>query len=92
MIVYKVLYKVYDGQLNEIENNYFYVEEYDDIIDEVSELLAAYNLSDQLCADDFQERCIISTGNQFINIVIMVERVDLMSSDELIELYHSTVI
>lgn len=87
-MMYKVLYKVFDGSSNEIENNYFYVEESQDIRTEVAKLLSDYNIYDDVDTMYFVDRSIISTGNQFISVVICVERVDLMSDQELCDLYN----
>lgn len=87
-MTYKVLYKVYNGNNYLIESDFFYVEDDKEIVREVEQLLSDYMINEDLNPDDFENCCIISTGTQYISVVVFVERVNLLSTEELQELYR----
>ena len=82
-MTYKVMYKVYNGDNSEIESSFFYVENDDEIVEEVDKLLADYYITEPVDPSNFHDCCIISTGSQYVSVVVMVERVDLLNTEEL---------
>ena len=89
-MTYKVLYKVYNGDNSEIESNFFYVENDNEIVEEVDKLLSDYYITEPVDPSNFHDCCIISTGTQYISVVVMVERVDLLSTNELQEIFNKS--
>ena len=89
-MTYKVLYKVYNGDNTEIESNFFYVENDSEIVEEVDKLLSDYYITEPIDPSNIQDCCIISTGTQYISVVVMVERVDLLNTEELQEIFNKS--
>ena len=89
-MTYKVLYKVYNGSQHLIESDFFYVENDKDIVKEVDQLLHDYMIDEDINPDNFENCCILSTGTQYISVVVMVERVDLLSTNELQEIFSNS--
>ena len=90
IMTYKVMYKVYNGVQHLIESDFFYVENDKDIVKEVDQLLRDYMIDEDINPDNFENCCILSTGTQYISVVVMVERVDLLSTNELQEIFDKS--
>lgn len=87
-MTYKVMYKVYNGVQHLIESDFFYVENDKDIVKEVDQLLRDYMIDEEVNPDDFENCCILSTGTQYISVVVFVERVHLLNTNELQNIYR----